>query len=220
VQLDKFQKNDIFLAITEVGLDPGQFELSFDRPTSETLIRHKQSSAFFIIGSADYGKIWIEHEAADGPRQSSAEDAWLPAIKSWLALLKRDLETPDLWATLRQQQTMLDSPPADMDENTPFTAEEQQQIVTQLSEIRVYTKGTYELSGDQMRLLEGQLNYLEDAASRMGRIDWRNAVTGVLLGTVVNAVLPGEVARDALLMLLRSVGHMFGHPMPALPVGL
>jgi hypothetical protein len=75
-------------------------------------------------------------------------------------------------------------------------------------------------TSDQMRLLEGQLNYLQDAAGRMGRIDWRNAVTGVLLGTIINAVLPGEVARDALLMLLRSVGHMFGHPIPELSAGL
>ncbi len=76
------------------------------------------------------------------------------------------------------------------------------------------------ISSAQMRLLEGQLNYLQDAAGRMGRIDWRNAVTGVLLGTIINAVLPGKVARDALLMLLRSVGHMFGHPIPELSAGL
>jgi hypothetical protein len=221
VQLDKFQKNDIFLAIAEAELAPDEFELSFDRSERKTLLNHKRSSAFITISSGDYEKVWIEYEVADGPRNSSPEDEheWLPAVKSWLALLKRDLETPDLWATLRQQQTMLDNRPMDADANTPFTTEEQQQIATQLSEIKVYVKETYELSGDQMRLLEGQLNYLQGAAGRMGRIDWRNAVTGVLLGTVVNAVLPGEVARDALLMLLRSVGHMFGHPMPELSVG-
>jgi hypothetical protein len=115
---------------------------------------------------------------------------------------------------------MLDGLSADPGENTPFTADEQQQIAQQLDEVRAYVKETYELSGDQRRLLEGQLDYLQDAASRIGRIDWRNAVTGVLLGTVVNAALPGEAVRDALLMLLRSVGHMFGHPMPELPIGL
>jgi hypothetical protein len=221
VQLDKFQKNDIFLAIAETELDPAEFELSFDDSEHKTLLNYKRSSAFLTIRHADYGNVWIEYEVADGPRQSSVdgEDEWLPAVKNWLAVLKRDLETPDLWATLKQQQTMLDSP-GDPDANTPFTAEEQQQIAQQLGEVRAYTRETYKLSGHQMRLLEGRLDYLQDAASRMGRIDWRNAVTGVLLGTVVNAALPGDAVRDALLMLLRSVGHMFGHPMPELPVGL
>jgi hypothetical protein len=222
VQLDKFQKNDVFLAITEAGLAPDRFELSFDPLEGKTLLGHKGSSAFIAIESTDYENLWIEYRVADGPLQSSMheEDGWLPPVENWLALLKRDLETPDLWATLQQQQTMLDSPSVDANANTPFTAEEQQQIRTQLGEIKAYAKETNKLSGDQMRLLEGQLNYLHDAASRMGRIDWRNAVTGVLLGTVVNAVLPGEVARDALLMLLRSVGHMFGHPIPELSLGL
>lgn len=222
VQFDKFQKNAIFLAITEAGLAPAEFQLSFDSVKAKTLLNHERSAAFLMIYTADYGHVWVEYEVADGPRKSYAveEDTWLPTIKDWLVLLRRDLETPDLWATLQQQQMMLESPSADLGENTPFTADEQQQIVRQLDEVRAYVEQTYELSGDQMLLLEGRLDYLQDAASRMGRIDWRNTVTGVLLGTVVNATLPGDAVRDALLMFLRSVGHMFGHPMPELPIGL
>jgi hypothetical protein len=220
VQLDKFQKNAIFLAITEAGLAPVDFELSLDPYDGETLLDHKRSTALFLIGEKNLGKTSIAYEVADGPRQYLHVADWLPAAKDWLTTLKRDLETPDLWAALQQQQTMLDGLSADSGENTPFTADEQQQIAQQLDEVRAYVKETYELSVDQRRLLEGQLDYLQDAASRIGRIDWRNAVTGVLLGTVVNAALPGEAVRDALLMLLRSVGHMFGHPMPELPIGL
>jgi hypothetical protein len=89
-----------------------------------------------------------------------------------------------------------------------------------MGEVKAYVREAYELSSDQMGALEGRLDYLQEAASRMGRVDWRNAVAGVLLSTLVNAILPGDVARDTLLMLLRSVGHMFGHPMPELPLGL
>jgi hypothetical protein len=220
MQLDKFQKNEIFGAITEAGLAPVDFELSLDPYEGNTVLDHKRSGASFVIGEEGRSGISISFEVADGPRQYRSVDEWLPMVKSWLTVLKRDLETPDLWAVLQQQQTMLDSPAGDPVENTPFTAEEQQQIAQQLDEVRAYVKETYELSGDQTRLLEGHLDYLQDATSRMGRVDWRNAVTGVLLGTVVNAALPGDAVRDALRMLLRSVGHMFGHPMPELPIGL
>jgi hypothetical protein len=80
VQLDKFQKNDIFMAIAEAGLVPEDFELSFAPEQGDTLLNHKRSSASFVIGSEDYGRIWVEYEVADGPRQASPEEAWLPAI--------------------------------------------------------------------------------------------------------------------------------------------
>lgn len=97
MQLDKFQKNDIFLAIAETELDSAEFELSFDGSEHKTLLDYKRSSAFLTISHADYGNVWIEYEVADGPRQSSvdSEDEWLPTVKNWLAVLKRDLETPD-----------------------------------------------------------------------------------------------------------------------------
>jgi hypothetical protein len=108
---------------------------------------------------------------------------------------------------------------ADTAENTQFTPDEQQEIATQLGELKIHVEQTYSLSGEQIRLLEAQMGYLEDAASRMGRIDWRNAAAGVFLGAIVNTVLPGNATRDALVMLFRSIGHMFGHPtLELLPV--
>jgi hypothetical protein len=126
--LDKFQKNDIFMAIAEAGLVPGDFELSFegyegdeDGPyDGETIVSHKKSSASFAIGrNAGAGNVWVDYQVAEGPRESRRAVDWLSAIKAWLATLKRDLETPDLWATLEQQQAMLE--PVDAaGENTPL----------------------------------------------------------------------------------------------------
>jgi|ERR1700722_17518850 len=110
--------------------------------------------------------------------------------------------------------------PGDPTENTPFTEDEQLEIARRLVEIKTHMETAHDLSSDQMRSLEGRLNYLQEAAGRMGRVDWRNAAAGVFLGTIMNAMLPGEVARDALVTLLQTVGHMFGHPMLELPSGL
>lgn len=48
-------------------------------------------------------------------------------------------------------------------------------------------------------------------------LDWRNAMLGVLLGVVVQGLLPQEPVRDALQMVLRSVASLFGHDIPQLP---
>jgi hypothetical protein len=102
-------------------------------------------------------------------------------------------------------------------ENTPFTEDERLEIATKLADMKNYMETTHGLSTDQMEALEGRLKYLQEAAGRMGRVDWRNAAAGVFLGMIVNATLPGDPARDALVTLLRSVSHMFGHPIPELP---
>lgn len=80
-------------------------------------------------------------------------------------------------------------------------------------------KNKYELDEDQKRALEETRAYLEDAARRLGRVDWRTAVAGALLATVVGAMLPPEPVRDMLVMLFRSLGHLLGHPLPGLPSG-
>lgn len=215
MQMGKRAWNDIFETIKRGGFDPVEFDR--DEGDEAVAIRHRQSGSELILDDGRMARYSVSWTVGDEPRKTHEVDTPSEGILLWLEELKLDLETPDLWATLRQQREMLDTSPT---ENTPFTADEQQEIVKELSEINVYVKQTYALPGDQMRALEGRLDYLQDAASRMGRVDWRNAATGVLLGTIVNAVLPGDAVRDALLMLFRSVGHMFGHPMPELPVGL
>ena len=45
-------------------------------------------------------------------------------VEHWAAKLKRDLETPDLWAELQREREILSRTPDDA-ENTPFTPEEQ-----------------------------------------------------------------------------------------------
>jgi hypothetical protein len=70
-----------------------------------------------------------------------------------------------------------------------------------------------------MRVLEAKLDYLAAAAGRLGRIDWREVFAGTMLTFVLTAALPPESARDILLTVLRSIGHILGHEFPELPSG-
>jgi hypothetical protein len=65
-----------------------------------------------------------------------------------------------------------------------------------------------------------KLDYLGDAASRVGRIDWRNAFVGVILSYILGAALPPESARSifqTFVALLRGIAHFYG--LPQLPLG-
>ena len=83
-------------------------------------------------------------------------------------------------------------------------------------------KNKYQLDEDQQRVLEETRVYLEDAARRLGRVDWRTAAAGAFLGAIVTAVLPPDQVREMLMMLMmlgRSLAHLLGHPFPTLPSG-
>jgi hypothetical protein len=54
------------------------------------------------------------------------------------------------------------------------------------------------------------------AAGRLGRIDWRNALVGAILGLVFTVALPPESARDIIFGLFRAIGQL---GLPELPGG-
>jgi hypothetical protein len=140
-------------------------------------------------------------------------------VRRWLKDVKRDLETPDLWAELGGERELL-APAAETDvQNTPFTSDEQAEIARQLRELKQYIQETYSLSEEETLALHARLDYLEEAAGRLGRIDWRNVVAGAMLTILVEAILPPDAVQGIFVVLLKTLAHFFGHGMPELPSG-
>jgi hypothetical protein len=133
--------------------------------------------------------------------------------------MSQELTAPDLWAELAAQQEALGAGEPALVENTPFTEEERKVIEARLAEAMEYVRQTHELSAEQHAALKDRLDYLVEAADRLPRLDWRNALLGVLFGQVVQAILPAEVVRDVVVTLGRTLGPLFGVEMPELPSG-
>lgn len=68
------------------------------------------------------------------------------------------------------------------------------------------------LSVEQTRVLNVKIDYLIDAAGRLGRIDWRGVFIGVMLTFVLASAFPPESVSKFLLMVLRAIGHLYGFP--------
>ena len=96
-------------------------------------------------------------------------------------------------------------------ENTPFSADEQRRIETQLTEAKKFVRATYQLTPGQYEAIDARLDYLVDAAKRgVGRIDWRNALVGSLLSLVITSLVPVEPIQQLLPMVLRGIAALFG----------
>jgi hypothetical protein len=218
VELPKWARNDVFKAIEAAGVDPGEFDWEGD--VGQSRLRHVPSGAYFVF-EGDYGQFVGTYKSGELPEQSYevfSVPALIQRVESWLRELKFDLATPDLWAELRRERELLGGAYEEV-ENTPFTPEEQTEISRQLREIKEYAKERHSLSEEQMESLETRLDYLEEATGRLGRIDWRTAFVGAIVEFILVAALPPETARDIFLMGVRTLGHLFGHPIPELPSG-
>jgi hypothetical protein len=213
--LQKYKKNDIVKAIQGIQLNPREFDIREDE--NESRIVHKPPSAYFVVGGSPV-KYVGEYKSGDSPAWPYEAYSWKTALRrisSWLDEVKRDIETPDLWAELQNEAELLEVTYDKDTENTPFTTEEKKKIAKQFSEFSDYAQRTYSLSAAQMNVLNAKLDYLVKATDRLGRVDWRNALLGVIIGYVLTIALPTESARSMFFILLRSISQI--HGFPALP---
>jgi hypothetical protein len=219
--LRKWQRNKIFKIIQDAGLDPREFNLE-DEGAETTRIKHKWSESYFIVGgnAGHYVGRFVVGDASDWPYEAYSTEALMKRIGGWLEELKHDLETPDLWVELRREAELLGGASNEVKENTPFTGEEQKEIEGRMRALTEGLKLTYSLAEPEMQILNAKVDYLIDAASRLGRIDWRNAFAGVILSYILTLALPPDSARAILqtfVTLLRAIGHFYG--LPQFPVG-
>ncbi len=217
LQLQKWQKNQIFETIQSAGLDPREFDL--EDADAEVRIKHKWSESHFVVGgnAGHYIGRYAAGDATAWPYDSYSWQNLMTRISRWLEDVKRDLETPDLWAELQREAELLGDASNEVTNNTPFTPDEQKEIVERLREMAGYVRHTYSLSEEQMRVLGAKIDYLIDAAGRLGRTDWRGMLVGVILTFFLASAFPPESVRKFLLTILRALGRLYG--LPELPGG-
>jgi hypothetical protein len=110
----------------------------------------------------------------------------------WLKLVKVEQDTPDLWELARQQRAWLISDEKSFGANTPFSPPERDQIRLHLRTIAEHAVKTYQLTEAAQVEVRERLNYLEAAADRVGRLDWKNLAASTFIGIVLNLSLSVE----------------------------
>ena len=167
--LQKWKKNEIFENIQAVGLDPKDFDLEVG--DVEVRINLKWSGSCFIIGGgpSQYVGCYVIGDSPAWPFEVYSWQAVIERISRWLKEAKRDLETPDLWAELRQDAELFRSISSDGSDNSPFSPDEQKAIATQLRELVEHATRRHSLTETQVQILEAKINYLVKAVGRIGK---------------------------------------------------
>jgi hypothetical protein len=218
------QRNDVLAAIVEYGLDPHDLEwgqrISPRSGNPSPVLQHTPTGSYFAFEFHGGGH-WCEYAPADD-RPTGVENAgtWphvMSAVIRWLSYVKREYEAPDMWGELRRGRDMIEAPTAV--ENTPFTRTEKETVAAYLREIKELIVRNHDLDDERLAALDARLEYLEEAASRLGRLDWRHLLVGSIISLGLELALKSEVISDALRFGAEMLGPLFGveAPVPELP---
>jgi hypothetical protein len=214
----KWQRNPIYEAVVAGGLDAA--ECRFDYNEDEWRISHVPSESYFLI-RGDPGRYTTTAVVGEDPSWPSLSYTWATVpdkIQRWAEGVRRDVDTPDLWAELQRTQGILTGVGNEDVENTPFSPGEQAEILDSLREIKEFVNRSDSLSEAQRSSVEAKLDVLAAAAARAGRRDWQLMLGGVILGLIMQQLLPNEVVWDILRMVGNGLGHLFGGDgLPVLP---
>jgi len=205
LRLTKLQMNDVLVRVQAFRFDPAEFEWHDVEYPAFTVSR--------IIHSTTCYYFEFEHSAVEySPgrdlrvRTVFKLQSWvskLAWVTSWLENLRAEVDAPDLWAMVGKARELAGAA-SSLDENRPFTFEEQVDIASKLDELKMYIVTGQEFQADRLKALEGQLNYLKSASERLGRKDWLTMAYGTLV-SIGLLFLPSEKATG----LLHLAGTLF-----------
>lgn len=189
------QKNEVFLAIREAGMDPAQFKLH-ERADFYPQLVHEPSRYSFAFGP-DYASFNPGSETQSQVVNKLNWTGKLSILRLWFTYMQREIEAPDLWGSLAEERELMGAEPTEA-VNTPFSKEEQGKIRLAVDEIRAYITKAQSLSEDNLRRVNVKLDYLIDASEHLGRVHWKDIFVSTLIGIAWQLALPAPGFRDLL----------------------
>jgi hypothetical protein len=211
MMLTKLQRNRLYEAIADSGIDPGECTLEVNRKGA--VIKHDSGSTFDFSDSFTGEKYKCTAKVTDGSDKSFSIahelGILLSAVREWAREIKETTEAVDYWAEMLLNRELIDDIQDRDSGNTPFTLDEQKQIADQFQEIRKQLRQQFELTNEQIEQIDARLDEAVEASTRMGRKDWRLLFGGTILNLIVTDTLTPGVAGHIFTMVMHGLIHLF-----------
>lgn len=194
------QQQEVVEFLTQTGLAPSNFvwtavQSAFrDEGHLASRIQYKSGDYHCQIDRKANGSWVLDFCPGDKQWTDRYESYWEQVtgrIKQWAGYLAREFKAIDYLAVAMNSPQLLELPKAE-EENTPFTTEEQEQLVEQLDRIEERLL-SYRSELDEFHVeVRKSFQCLRDEVARGGRTAFRYALFGALLSISLAFLTPGE----------------------------
>jgi hypothetical protein len=215
--LSRRQRNEIFETIAARGLDPASCELTdhtFTIGNQAELVHRPTGSHFTTWHTPPRLDTYNAEMVVGGADQvGCARVGWdqlMVELGTWADEVRYEMNAPDLWAELRQVPEVLAASQTTDASNAPFTPNEQSEISRRLDEIKKLVQERFELTDEQLAVIDQRLDDAEEASKRLGRKDWIMMFYGSVMSTFMTDAVPPTVIQTVLTTVLHGIAHIFG----------
>lgn len=168
------QRNNLFQVLEQAGEDPRDFEWvrGLVGRVHADVLAHSESGHYFAIApdGAYFHMEWTPD--AEQLKGQGATPYWAnvgPEVSRWLRYMRRELEAPDFWTSVLAQSDLLQDA-TDPRENGPLSELERDEVRRRVEAAKRLLLDAG-LDGAAMADADRKLDYLVEAADRMGRFD-------------------------------------------------
>jgi hypothetical protein len=221
--LTRQECSELFKAVEDGGLDPGQCELVNLAHRPWVTISHRLSSNRVGIRRIDkqlFGFLrgrspGVAFECAIGNGKSLRWPAILDSVSQWSS----EIAAHDIWAELSAISIPITGSAHRNIPNTPFTVEQQTAIAHRIEDVKTQARENPELTAEQISGIEQKLDELVAASKRVGPKDWLVMLYGTAFGLIINDGVPPHVVQGIITGVITGLGHILGvgGPPPVLP---
>ena len=125
------QKNEVLLTIQDIGLDPSEFQWATwsSNQTKYLMVStviHELTEYYFMFDFKDRKQFAEFSPGTEAQVEYDYPGSWTfqsVAVRKWLTSLKREIETPDLWAAIGEEKKLAEAASSFEIPNSPFTTE-------------------------------------------------------------------------------------------------
>lgn len=218
----KSQANKLFEEIAE-GFNPESFNIYdiLEKSYKTNIIRFQKSDYFFNFGwldNSEYRHVTFS-PGLNTREQKGVCASWnalIDIFRTWLRFLSREINSVDLWETVKSGAYLTDNNIATID-NNPFNVEEKQKIQSELEDIKKYIISLQEFEEKEKQHIDEQFKYLHDASDRMGKKDWYNLTLGALIQIGLMFLTPENI--KLALVYANNLFHMISSTLKGLGAG-
>lgn len=202
----------MFQALASMGIDPASCRSSFSYRLFR--ITHRRTQSYFELTDANdhFAVQWGVTDGRGTPGNVRCP-AWTDVnfqLGVWAAEVCYVTNTPDLWKELKRAPKVFALVQRDETGNSAFTKAERTEIANQLDAIKDQVREGFQLTFEQLSVVNERLDDAKRASERLGRKDWLLMFYGAMVSTAITDAVPPGVVQTVLAMAIHGIAHIFG----------